>query len=84
MTKPFILHILKALTASAARDLTHERCGVVNFTADAHCYSFVLDRTALQRLNRQIEHVLRGIRPPPRKQRTAGGGSRGSKPKDAS
>ena len=81
MTKPFIPHVLQALTASAARDLTHERCGVVNFTADAHYYTFVLDRTALRRLSRQIEHVLRGIPPPPRKQKT--GGRRGE-PKGAS
>ena len=81
MTKPFIPHVLKALTASAARDLTNERSALVNFTADAHYYSFVLDRSALQRLKRQIEHVLGGIPPPPRKQRTADGGA---KPKGAS
>ena len=52
--------VLKALTASAARDPANERCGVVNFTADAHYYTFVLDRTALRRLSRQIEHVLVG------------------------
>ena len=72
MTRPFIPHVLKALTASAARDLTNERSALVNFTADSHYYTFVLDRTALQRLNQQIEHVLRGIPPPPRKQKTGG------------
>ena len=45
----------------------NERCGVV-----------VLDRSALQRLRRQIEHVFRGM--PPRKQNT--GGRRGE-PKGA-
>jgi len=76
MTKPFIPHVLKALTASAARDLANERSALVNFTADAHYYTFVLDRSALQRLSRQIEHVLRGIPPPPRRST--------SKPKGAS
>lgn len=69
MTKPFIPHVHRALTAAAARDPANERSAVVNFAVDAHYYSFVLDRTALQRLARQIERVLRDIPPPPRKQR---------------
>jgi len=71
MTKPFIPHVLKALTASAACDPANERGAVVSFTADAHYYSFVLDRTALQRLGRQIERVLREVPPLPRKHRGA-------------
>jgi hypothetical protein len=39
MTKPFIPHVLKALTASAECDPANERGAVVSFTADAHHYS---------------------------------------------
>lgn len=69
MTKPFVPHLLRALTACAARDPGNERAGVVSFAADAHYYSFVLDRTALQRLGHQIERVLREIPPIPRNAR---------------
>src|SRR5262245_10992924 len=69
MTKPFIPHVLRVLTASAARDPSAERGAVVNFAVDAHYYTFVMDRTALHRLSRQIERVLREIPPPSRKVR---------------
>lgn len=80
MTKPFIPHVLKALTVSAARDLTNERSTFVNFTADAHYYTFVLDRTALQRLGRQIERVLREVPPLPRRRKGGRQQSKNSPP----
>lgn len=67
MTKPFITRFFEVITASAALDATNVRRGVVNFSADAHFYSFSMDRTTLLRLGQQIQRVLQEIPPPPRK-----------------
>jgi hypothetical protein len=67
MTKPFITHDFEVVTASACVDPASKRRGLVRFVVDAHFYSFAMDRTALQRLGRQIERLLREIPPPPRK-----------------
>ena len=67
MTTPFLTHNFEVVTASASVDPTNERRGVINLVADAHLYSFALDRAALQRLGRQIERLLQDIPPLARK-----------------
>jgi hypothetical protein len=73
MTKPFVPHVFRALTTSVAGGRSGERAASVNFTVDSAYYSFVLDRTALVRLGRQIDRALREIPPPERKRGAAAG-----------
>jgi hypothetical protein len=69
MTKPFVPIVFDVVTSSVSLDPGSERRGMLNFVAGANLYSFAIDRTALRRLSRQIDHVLQQIPPLPRKRK---------------
>lgn len=69
MTRPFVPIVFDALTSSVSLDPSNERRGLMSFAVGGSLYAFVIDRTALQRLSRQLERVLQQIPPPSRKRK---------------